>query len=160
MLHSIALAFALSVSALASTAATVSNVTTNPASPAALDFGDFVDVSFDYDMMGLSGQIFARPFSNGAITPNFSASGSPLFTGTGSQTVFFTIRDQGQVFQRVDKIRFLILGTDRTTVLSEQFFDVDFSFGTPPVAVPLPATVLLLGGGLLGLGWLGRRKAS
>ncbi|MEL6932234.1 MAG: VPLPA-CTERM sorting domain-containing protein [Pseudomonadota bacterium] len=143
MLRMFFCATALCLSSVAAMAASVSNVTTNPMSPVSLGFGDGVDVTFDYDMMGLSGRIFARPFNDGVLSSAFSASPSGIFTGTGTETVFFTIQDLGQGFQEVDQIRFQILSDDLSILFNEQFFDVDFAFGTPP-AVPLPAAILML----------------
>ena len=144
--------------AASSMATSVSNVTTDPMSPQALDFGDQVSITFDYDMMGLEGRIFARPFTGSINSPNRSASGSGVFSGMGSATVFFTILDNGQGFELIDQIRFQIVSPDQSTIFSTQFFDVEFAYGTPP-AVPLPASVMLLLGGLLGLRVVSRAKA-
>ncbi|HAD12736.1 MAG TPA: T9SS C-terminal target domain-containing protein, partial [Saprospirales bacterium] len=42
-------------------------------------------VSFQYSTTESSGiRIFPRPWTNGALTPNYGASGSGLYTGSGS----------------------------------------------------------------------------
>lgn len=162
MLKSTLIAAALSLVSIPSFAASVSDLTTDPLSPVTLDFGDRVTISFDYDMMGESGRIFARPFTDGNLTPGYGASGSGVYTGIGQETgAFFTINTAAAGYVTVDQIRVQILNVDQSILFSEQFFDADITFGEKPVStVPLPASLLLLGFGLGGLGIASRKKTK
>ncbi len=86
-----------------------------------------VNISFDYSVDEPGGvRIFARPFSNGSLTPGYGASGSPLFTGSGTADVFYNISGGSGV---VDEIRFQILNADQSTLLKEFWVPVAFHYG-------------------------------
>jgi len=106
----------------------VSNIILTPPPPAYFSFNQNVDISFDYTTDEAAGvRIFARPFTNGALTPNYAASGSPLYpAGSGSGTGSFTITS-GDVI--VDQIRFQMYDANQTTVLLEFFIPVVYQFG-------------------------------
>lgn len=92
-----------------------------------LAFGEKVQIAFEYDIVEAEGaRIFIRPFSNGALSPGYAASGSPIFTGDGNYDVNFTISSGDEV--HVDQLRIQILSPDQSTLISEKFVDVDYTF--------------------------------
>lgn len=94
--------------------------------------GESVEITFDYDIRHTGGaRIFIRPFTDGALTPGYSASGSILFTGTGSQTARFQINSGVNV--RVDSLRVTILNDDQSTLLQEFFIPVNWYWSTVKV---------------------------
>jgi hypothetical protein len=126
------------------TSNTISNVDFDPDSPATLPFGEFVDFTFDFDVSE-DARIFGRPLFEGVLRPDYLAHPSPLYSGMGSGSGFFTIGDTGLPVAYVDEIRFQIFNADQSMLLHEIFVPVDFTFG----AVPEPASVSLLATGLL-----------
>jgi hypothetical protein len=71
-------------------------------------------------------RIFARPFTGGALTPNYSACGFPLYpVGTGTGTCSFTINTG---VTTVNRIRFQIWNADQTVKLFEKFIPVHYQF--------------------------------
>jgi hypothetical protein len=106
----------------------VTNISLGPDTPNILRNNQDVTVSFSYSTTEKNGvRIFARPFTNGALSPNYAASGSPLYpasaTGKGSGT--FTIQT-GKVV--VDQIRFRMYNANQTTLLFEAFIPVYYLF--------------------------------
>jgi hypothetical protein len=105
----------------------VTDIVLESDTPNIVAFGQNVTVSFNYTTTEAGGvRIFARPFTGGALTPNYAASGSPLYpvgSGVGSGT--FTITS-GKV--TVDKIRFQIWNADQTTLLFKAFIPVNYQF--------------------------------
>ncbi len=100
-----------------------------PSTPADLAFNERVEISFNYTTDQAGGvRIFARPFTNGSLTPNYAASGSTLYpVGNGSETsAYFTIKS-GEV--TVDQIRFRMTNADQSQVLLEFFRAVQYQFG-------------------------------
>ncbi len=94
--------------------------------------GERVNISFDYDIRHPGGaRIFIRPFTNGNFTPGYSASGSILFTGTGSRTVGFQINSGVNV--RVDSLRITVLNDDQSELLQEFFIPVNWYWSTVKV---------------------------
>ena len=94
--------------------------------------GESVEVSFDYDIRHSGGaRIFIRPFTDGGLTPGYSASGSTLFTGTGSKTARFQINSGLNV--RVDSLRVNIYNADQTAILQEFFIPVNWYWSTVKV---------------------------
>jgi len=88
--------------------------------------GQKVIVDFDYEVDELGGaRIFVRPFTDGSLSPGYSASGSPLFMGTGSDEGNFTITT-GEV--HVDEIRIRVTNADQSTILREMWVPVDYYF--------------------------------
>ncbi len=121
----------------------ISNVSATPASPNGLLFGENVNISFSYRTSEPGGvRIFPRPVTNGSLTPNYAASGSPLYaTGSGTGTGNFTI-SQGRT--TVDAIRFQMWNASQTTLLLEWFVPVNIHFGSAKItslslAIPSPA---------------------
>ena len=71
-------------------------------------------------------RIFARPFTSGALTPNYAAHPSPLYpVGTGSASGWFTISD-GTV--KVDQIRIQMWNADQTRLLFQTKIPVSYQF--------------------------------
>lgn len=105
----------------------VSQITLSPATPNILKFGDNVNISFSYNTTQAGGvRIFPRPMTGNALTPNYAASGSPLYpVGSGNGTAYFTITS-GPV--TVDKIRFRIYNADQSVLLYNITIPVHYKF--------------------------------
>ncbi len=104
-------------------------VTTNPAG---FRFGDQVKIDFSYETDEPGGvRIFIRPFSGGSLTPGYGASGSPLYTGSGSDVASFTIN--GSVPAVVDELRVSVVNADQSVQIQEFFIPVEFRFGANAV---------------------------
>ena len=75
----------------------ISNIVCDPASEAAPQFGQHVNVSFSYTVDVAAGaRIYVLPYSHGAITPHSSNSGSPLYAqGSGGGSSWFSV-DTGE----------------------------------------------------------------
>ncbi len=109
----------------------VTNIDLTPDTPNILRFSESVNITFDYSTTEPSGvRIFARPFTNGALTPNYAAAGSPIYptSATGTGTSDFTILSGTVV---VDQIRFQMWDAAQTTLLFETFIPVYYLFGDP-----------------------------
>ncbi len=106
----------------------VTNVTLSPATPNILDHNQDITVNFNYTTINAGGvRIFARPFTHGQLSPNYAASGSPLYpTGSGAGSGAITI-SSGPVI--VDAIRFTVLNADQSVVLFETLAPVHYQFG-------------------------------
>lgn len=93
---------------------------------AAFANGEQVQFTFEYSIEEPGGaRIFARPFTNGALTPGYGASGSPVYTGDGMSSAFFTI-NSGEVV--VDEIRFIITNEDQSETLREFYIPVEYHY--------------------------------
>lgn len=85
------------------------------------------EIDFNYSTTETGGvRIFVRPITNGALTPNYTASGSPLYTGSGSASSSFTIVSTNQ---RVDHARFRVTSPDQSLLLLELFQPTSYTFG-------------------------------
>ncbi|MGH7595996.1 MAG: T9SS type A sorting domain-containing protein [bacterium] len=111
----------------------ITDIQFSPSSPAFLTSNTNVDLTFQYSTTVSGGaRIFARPFTGGALSPNYAAHGSPLYpSGAGSGTGFFTITSDNPV---VDQARFQILDANQTQLLLEFFIPVNYKFITIPTA--------------------------
>lgn len=97
----------------------------SPNSPANLAFGRQVTLSFDYEMNSADGvRIFVRPFTSGSLTPNYAASGSPVYRGSGSGSANFTIQSGRAT---VDQIR-VRAESLQNELLLEFYLPVKFTF--------------------------------
>ncbi|MEL6660323.1 MAG: T9SS type A sorting domain-containing protein [Bacteroidota bacterium] len=91
-----------------------------------------VNITFDYNINHSGGtRIFIRPITDGSLTPGYSASGSPVFNGTGSQTVNFRINSGINV--RVDSLRVLVTNEDQSEELRIFFIPVNWYWSTVKV---------------------------
>src|SRR5262245_44714190 len=109
----------------------VTNISLTTDTPNILAFNQHVDLTFDYSTTDAGGVlIFARPFTNGALTPNYAAHPSPLYptSATGTGTGWFTISSGAAV---VDHIRIQMWNANQTTLLFETFIPVYYLFGDP-----------------------------
>jgi hypothetical protein len=107
----------------------VTNIALGPDTPNILRFSQDVNLTFDYSTTQAGGvRIFARPFTGGALTPNYSAHPSPLYptSATGQGSGFFTIT-AGQVV--VDQIRIQMWDANQTQLLFETLIPVHYLFG-------------------------------
>jgi len=109
--------------------------------PAVLDADERVYVTNEYTTTAAGGvRVFLLPYSDGAPSPNYAVSGSPLYpVGTGTATNYFRITS-GQV--TIDQIRMMMTSADQ----SETYLDFrrdrgPFFYGGPGFAVPVPATL-------------------
>jgi hypothetical protein len=94
---------------------------------ASLRFNEDVTISFNYKTDEPGGvRIFVRPFTGSSATPNYAASGSPLYpTGSGAGTATFTVMSGANV---VNRLRFRMYNADQSRVLMEFFMPVGFIF--------------------------------
>jgi hypothetical protein len=104
----------------------VSIIDISPESPSRLSFEQKVSITFDYAIDNANGaRIFIRPITSGNPTPNYAASGSPIFKGKGQATADFTIQS-GEV--TVDQIRVQVFSSNQNQLLAEFYFPVEFRF--------------------------------
>ena len=105
----------------------VTHISLTPDTPDVLGFGQNVDLTFNYITRQQNGvRIWARPFTNGALTPNYGAHGSPIYpSGAGNGTGFFNI-SSGTVV--VDQIRIQMWDPDETVLLFEAFLPVYYRY--------------------------------
>ena len=105
----------------------VTQISLSPRTPNVLQLNQSITISFSYTTTEAGGvRIFARPFSGGVLTPNYAASGSPLYpVGSGTGSGDFTITG-GNV--TVDQIRFQMWNDSQTTLLYEAFIPVHYQF--------------------------------
>lgn len=98
---------------------------------AAFANGQQVDVYVGYETDEPGGiRIFVRPFTNGNLTPGYSASGSPLYYGSSTAIASFTI-NSGKVV--VDEIQVEVYNSNQSTLLRRFWIPVHFRFG--PVGI-------------------------
>jgi hypothetical protein len=95
----------------------VGNVAFDPPSPAALQHGTDIGITFEYETDEPGGaRIWFRPFTAGDLSPDYAAHGSPLYTESGSGTGSFTITS-GKVL--VDEVRLQMWTDGETAILYE-----------------------------------------
>ena len=115
--------------------ASISIKSIDPASPATLKFGDSIAITYDYNVTrSLGARIWVVPYADGDLAPSASYSLSPVYKGTGTETVYISVSEGDTVM--VDKLKtqintagFVLLGVlTGSTTLSESFEDVDYMF--------------------------------
>ena len=105
-----------------------------PESPAALKFGEDVEVTYDYNVTRTDGaRIWVLPQTNGDNAPKLQYEGSPKFTGKGTKTVKFTVAEGDSLVVDQVKIQigtggFNLLGTVFWDPLDDIFELVDYTF--------------------------------
>ncbi len=94
----------------------ITNIQLAAPSYSLVPFGEDVTINFDYNTDTAGGvRIFVRPMTDGAPTPNYGASGSPLYqTGSGSGSGTFNI-GSGDVI--VDQLEFTMTNDDQSETL-------------------------------------------
>jgi len=106
----------------------VNDIQLNYTSPSWILNGEFLTIDFSYRTDEPGGvRISARPYTGGALTPGYGASGvqlSPVGIGTASQ--FFTFNT---VTADVDEIRFQMFNADYSVKLMEFYVPVDLHWG-------------------------------
>lgn len=105
---------------------TIDNVQITPSSPAVLAVGEDVDFTFGYETHSAAGvRITGRPLTDGQLTPNYAAHGSPLYpVGTGTGSGYFTVNSPAVVNQ----IRLQMRDEATNNILTETLIDVDIEF--------------------------------
>jgi hypothetical protein len=108
----------------------IENIVLCPAWPARLEHGERVNIHYDiYNDEGQNARIFVRPFSNGAPTPGYAVSGSPVYaSGSGVGDDYFRITSGDVV---VDQLLFSVTTEDQSTQLAEYFIPVHYIYGNP-----------------------------
>ena len=103
------------------------NIQLSPKPVAALQFNQNVNITFDYRTSQAGGvRIFARPMTGAALSANYAAHGSPLYSlGSGSGSGFFTITSGATT---VDAVRFQVFDANQTTLLQEFFVPVKYVY--------------------------------
>jgi len=98
-----------------------------PASPKSNPLNTNIDITFDYRICeSVGARIFIRPFTGNSLTPAYAASGSPIFTGSGTASAHFTITAGTNV--KVDKLRIQVFSPDQSVLLYEYFENVSYTF--------------------------------
>lgn len=88
--------------------------------------------TFDYDMNDANSKVYFRPFTDGALSPSYAGHGSGLYSGTGSDSAYFTITSGNDI--TVDSVRVQILKSDNSLLL-EFFIPVYMKFSTAAIQV-------------------------
>jgi hypothetical protein len=106
-----------------------SGIAFSPAPVATLQFGQHLDVSFNYNVTTPGGVlVFVRPFTGGHLTPSYAAGGGALCpVGSGSGSGYFTITAGDAT---IDEVRFQVYTPDQTTLLLEFFVPVLFYYSS------------------------------
>ncbi len=102
----------------------ITNINMFPASPAQLITGQDISITFNCVTEESAGAVvFARPYTNGLLTPGYGASGGFSFTGidSGSQWFYFNTDNL-----RIDQIHFEMYNDDQSVLLLDFFVDVDY----------------------------------
>jgi hypothetical protein len=109
-------------------AQTISITGIYPDSPSSLTFNQKVTINFNYSLRNQNAiQIFMRPVTSGKLTPNYSASGSPLYRGKGTGTASFTVT-AGNI--EIDQIRVQVLSSPQNRLIFEFYVPVDFTYSS------------------------------
>lgn len=99
----------------------------SPQSPATLKFDEDVTITYSYEIGDPNGaRIWVQPYSNGAITPKYSYTSSPLFKGNGTRTVKISVSSGDNTI--VDQLNVEIADANGQETISESFQTVDYTF--------------------------------
>lgn len=110
-------------------AQSVSITAISPESPARLSLNEDVTIDFTYAINEPGGvHIYIRPITSGRLTPNYSASGSPLYSsGRGRGTARFTITEGSAT---VDQVRVQVHSAQQRRLLFQFFVPVKYAFSS------------------------------
>ncbi len=90
--------------------------------PNVFQYGDNVYVSFKYQVNSRGGaRIWIRPFSGSHLSPDYAAHPSPIYSGSGSGSGYFTLNSGPTV---VDHIRIQMVDPNTNALLYETFLPV------------------------------------
>ena len=110
-----------------------------PDSPSSLTFNQKVTINFNYSLRNQNAiQIFMRPVTSEKLTPNYSASGSPLYRGKGTGTASFTVT-AGNI--KVDQIRVQVLSSPQNRLIFEFFLPVEFTYASSVFTLLIPKMI-------------------
>lgn len=108
-------------------------------SPSWLQNGDDFTIDFTYRTNEPAGVLIsARPYTGGALTPGYSASGlsaGPTGTGTGQQWFRFSSGTHD-----VDQVRIQVWNSTQTTLLLQYFVPVELHWGSDSISNLMLAT--------------------
>lgn len=99
-----------------------------PGSPSHLAFNQKVSINFTYSVLtaGKGIRIFIRPMTSGKLTPNYAASGSPIYRmGKGKGTANFTVTSKNTT---IDQLRVQVFNANRSRLIFEFYLPVNFTF--------------------------------
>ena len=103
----------------------------DPASPASLDYEDYVVITTEYNITHSEGvRMWIIPYTDGEKSPGYLYSSSKIYSGSGSRQVGFSIEfdeDIGPV--TVDQLEVVMKNPDQSQTLIEKFIEVSYSFG-------------------------------
>lgn len=111
----------------------ITNISFMPNSRAELKYGDRVQVTYEYEVLGGHGiRVQSKPYSLGKLNYSYGCNPSPVYRGKGVGTAFFTIRgtqaDESPV--SIDEFRLIVRTEDWKTTISEIRVPVDIVFST------------------------------
>jgi len=112
----------------------IHNIVFTPATPATLEFGEWVNITFDYSTINPENvYIYVAGMKGGILAPNLGVVHSgDLSPNTGSGSGKFRILDDEQTdTQHVDQVRLTMYCTDTNTRLLRIFEDVDYTYMPP-----------------------------
>ncbi len=110
----------------------ITEIQFEPAPPAYLTLGQNVEMKFNYFASQPGGvRIYARPFSQGGLTPGYGAHGSSLYAdGSGSGDGYYEISSQSSL---VDQTRFQMYNAEQSQLLLEFFLPSLFYYGNQEI---------------------------
>lgn len=123
-------------------AQSVSITEVSPGPTASLNYDQKVTINFTYSTRQSNGvRIFIRPVTSGNLTPDYAASGSPVYPrGSGDGSANFTIT-KGDV--TVDQLRVRMVSSNQNRLVFEFYFPVNLTFSSTPKAVVYPKALNL-----------------
>lgn len=107
-----------------------------PESPSRLSLNEDVTINFTYTINEPGGvRIYIRPITSGQLTPNYSASGSPVYAnGRGRGTVRFTITEGTAT---VDQLRVQVRSERQRQLLFQFLVPVKYTFSSSITYLPV-----------------------
>jgi len=125
----------------------IGNISFHPSSPAVLDAGEQIDVTFTYAHDEAAGVRFTSvPFTYAGPSPGHAVSGSPLYPPTGNATQFFLLTAGDYL---VDRVVTYMYDESGLIVLMSCSVDTEFTYGGAG-GISAVAELPTAGGPLLG----------